>query len=84
MPGLFVTLEGVEGSGKTTRAEVLVSSLMERGLEVLHTREPGGPPVAERIRDILLDGGNDVPALTELFLYLASRSANVALRIAPA
>ena len=84
--GLFVTIEGVEGCGKTTRAVSLVESLRngpETGV-VLHTREPGGPPVAEGVRAILLDTALEVPPLTELFLYLASRSANVAMTVAPA
>jgi dTMP kinase len=82
--GLFVTFEGVEGSGKSSRTLALARALEERGEEVLHTREPGGPPVAEQVRDLLLDRRQEVPPLTELFLYLASRSANVSLKVAPA
>lgn len=82
---MFVTFEGVEGSGKSSRARALVLSLRRSGERVLHTREPGGPPVSERIRELLLEQGRgEIPPLTELFLYLASRSANVALRVAPA
>lgn len=75
--GLFITFEGVEGAGKTSRSRALCAALESRGFEVVHTREPGGTPVAEGIRSLLLDPGLRVPALAELFLYLASRSANV-------
>jgi dTMP kinase len=82
--GLFVTFEGVEGAGKTTRSAALSSSLAALGIEAVHTREPGGPPLAERIRDVLLDPSLEVPARAELMLYLASRAANVELVVEPA
>lgn len=84
MKGLFVTFEGIEGAGKTSRCRALADNLRRRGIEAIHTREPGGPPVSERIRTVLLDPALEVPALTELLLYLASRSANVGLVILPA
>lgn len=83
-PGSFITFEGVEGAGKSTRCRVLLSSLERSGVPVLHTREPGGPPASERIRSILLDPELTVTPLTELMLYLASRSSNVDLVIRPA
>lgn len=83
-PGSFITFEGVEGAGKSTRCRVLLESLERRGVPVLHTREPGGPPASERIRSILLDPELTVTPLTELMLYLASRSSNVDLVIRPA
>lgn len=84
MKGLFATFEGIEGAGKTTRCRALAANLRSRGIEAVHTREPGGPPVSERIRETLLDPSLEVPARTELLLYLASRSANVDLTISPA
>jgi len=83
--GLFITLEGVEGCGKSTQAAALVEHLESLGRRVVTTREPGGTPLGERIRDILLDperGGME-PA-TELMLYLASRAEHVARVILPA
>jgi dTMP kinase len=83
--GIFITLEGIEGSGKSTQAARLRDHLQARGLDVVVTREPGGSPIAEKIRKILLDPSNKkmVP-LAELFLYEASRTQHVAEIIAPA
>lgn len=82
---LFITFEGPEGSGKTTQAELLKENLLERDHPVLLTREPGGTPLGEKIRTLLLDPDHDdMDALTELFLYEASRSQHVAERIRPA
>jgi dTMP kinase len=83
--GIFITLEGIEGSGKSTQAAKLRDHLVARGLNVVVTREPGGSPIAEKIRKILLDPSNKkmVP-LAELFLYEASRTQHVAEIIAPA
>ncbi|HSX90753.1 MAG TPA: dTMP kinase, partial [Pseudomonas sp.] len=54
MSGLFITLEGPEGAGKSTNRDYLAACLGELGIEVLLTREPGGTPLAERIRELLL------------------------------
>lgn len=62
----------------------LVEVLNGMGLRVVHTREPGGPPAAERIREVLLDPGLDVDPLTELMLYLAARASNVSQVVRPA
>ncbi len=80
---MFVVLEGIEGSGKTTQARLLSDWLRARGVAHLHVREPGGVPLSERIRSVLLDS-DDVPARTELLLMLAARSALVERRIRPA
>ena len=83
--GIFMTLEGGEGSGKTTQALRLCRSLTERGYEVLHTREPGGTPVAERMRGILLDHSAEALAPeTEALLILAARRQHVDHVIKPA
>ncbi len=82
--GLFITLEGGEGSGKSTLMNRLREFLESEGYEVSETREPGGPPIAERVREILLDPDcQAMDARTELFLYLASRRQNVVEEIRP-
>lgn len=83
--GLLITLEGIEGSGKSTQAFQLQLRLEARKIPVLLTREPGGTPVAERIRDVVLGVGQEpVDARTELLLFLAARAQHVARRIRPA
>lgn len=83
--GLFITFEGVEGCGKSTQAGALRERLEGSGLAVMLTREPGGTPLGERFRDILLDVGHaGMRPATELFLYLASRSEHVSHVILPA
>ncbi len=83
--GIFVTMEGLDGSGKGTQLELL-SELLERfGFEMMHTREPGGSPIGEKIREILLDRGNrEMAAETEALLYAASRAQHVRETIRPA
>jgi len=83
--GLFITFEGVEGCGKTTQTLALTEWLRAQGLSVVLTREPGGTPVGERCREILLDVGHaGMSPATELFLYLASRAEHVDGVIKPA
>jgi dTMP kinase len=83
--GALITLEGVEGSGKTTQGRKLLRRLRRLGLPVLWTREPGGVPISERIRRVLLDRRHrEMGANTELFLYLAARAQNVEQLIKPA
>lgn len=83
--GLFITFEGADGSGKSTQARFLAESLEELGFDVLLTREPGGCPVAEKIRDIVLDKNNtDIMDITEAYLYAASRAQHVHQVIMPA
>lgn len=80
-----MTLEGGEGSGKTTQAVRLCQALTERGYTVLHTREPGGTPVAERLRGILLERSNEPMASeTETLIILAARRQHADQVIRPA
>ena len=83
--GLFVSMEGMDGCGKTTQREALVSHLAQRGWEVQVTREPGGDGIAEKIRALILDPANtEMTDVTEAYLYAASRAQNVRTRIRPA
>ena len=85
MGGLFLVFEGVDGSGTTTQVEHLCKFLKSRGHEVVRTREPGGTPLSERIRHLVLDPNwKETSFLTELFLYAASRAQHVEELIAPA
>ncbi|MFP4345951.1 MAG: dTMP kinase [Anaerolineales bacterium] len=85
MRGLFLTLEGPEGSGKSTQLPLLVSWLEEEGYAVLHTREPGGTEISERIRDLLHDPAHTkMTARAEILLYSAARAQHVEERIRPA
>ena len=78
--GIFITFEGVEGSGKTTQVQRFAEFL---GQNVVITREPGGTPIAERIRDIFLTA-EDITPMTELLLIAAARAQHVDERIRPA
>lgn len=81
----FITLEGIEGVGKSTHVEAVVNALREVGRSAVRTREPGGSPVADRIRSLLLDPDGDAPlAETELLLLFAARSEHLARVIQPA
>lgn len=80
---MFVTLEGLDGSGKSTQAQLLRSALEAEGIEVVLTREPGGTPLGEEIRNLVLHGG-DVAPWAEAALYAASRAQHVEQLIRPA
>lgn len=80
----FITFEGIDGSGKTTQAELLVERLAASGRRVTLFREPGGPPLSERIRSILLDPALQIGGLAELFLFSSARAQLVEERIRPA
>ncbi|MCY1277974.1 Thymidylate kinase [compost metagenome] len=85
MSGLFITLEGPEGAGKSTNREYLAQRLRDQGVEVLLTREPGGTPLAERIREILLAPSDETMAVdTELLLVFAARAQHLEAVIKPA
>jgi len=83
--GLFITLEGIEGAGKTTQMPLLVQFLEERGYSCVRTREPGGTGIGARLRAVLLDPAcSGMDPLCELLLYQADRAQHVAEVIAPA
>lgn len=85
MTGLFITLEGPEGAGKSTNREYLAERLRSHGVDVVLTREPGGTPLAERIRELLLaPSGERMDADTELLLVFAARAQHLAEVIRPA
>ncbi|ANT64532.1 dTMP kinase [Prosthecochloris sp. CIB 2401] len=81
---MFITFEGIDGAGKSTQVKKLQKHLAERGLEVLVLREPGGTPVSEQIRELLLQGKEDITPVGELLLFAASRAELVQKVIVPA
>ena len=82
---LFVTIEGVEGCGKTTIGKLIVERLINDGYEVIYTREPGGIEIAEQIRQVILDVNNtNMDPRTEALLYAASRRQHLIEKIVPA
>jgi dTMP kinase len=80
---MFVSFEGVDGSGKSTQAELLAGALAARGREVVATREPGGTPLGEHIRELLLDG-DDMAPWAEAALFAAARAELASRVIRPA
>jgi dTMP kinase len=83
--GRFITLEGIEGAGKSSAARALCAWLEARGLSVVLTREPGGTPLAERLRQIVLErGAESVPPVAETLVMFAARALHVANHIRPA
>ena len=82
---MFITLEGPEGSGKTTAVEAAVKALEEKGYQIVRTREPGGTPIAEQIRNVILDKANtNMDPRTEALLYAASRRQHLVEKVWPA
>jgi dTMP kinase len=83
--GLFIAFEGGDGAGKSTQAARLAGSLESRGLTVLRTREPGGTPIGEKLRSLVLDHGHGhIDAHTEALIFAASRAAHASQIIRPA
>lgn len=85
MSGFFITLEGPDGSGKSTIIKLIGNYLKELGIEFIMTREPGGTPIGEEIRHIILDNKNtNMGAETEALLYAAARGQHIHEKIVPA
>ncbi len=85
MPGAFVVFEGGDGAGKSTQSRLLADALRARGLEVVVTREPGGTPIGEAIREVLLGAGSHgMAARTEALLFAAARAEHASTLIRPA
>lgn len=80
--GKFITVEGVDGAGKSTQFEVIANALKERGIDFVRTREPGGPQSAEKIRELLLN--EPMTAKCELLVMFAARQENLTKIIRPA
>ncbi len=85
MKGKFITVEGTDGSGKSTQIELMMRYLEEKGADIVFTREPGGTEISEKIRKIILDINNKkMTGTTEALLYAAARSQHVEEKIIPA
>src|SRR5690606_40286049 len=81
---LFITLEGGEGAGKSTQLRAIADWLRRRGRDVVVTREPGGTPLGERLREVLLHGQGDMSPDAEALLMFAARAEHLARVIRPA
>lgn len=85
MSGLFITMEGTDGAGKTTQIKLLEKYFTDKGYKVICTREPGGTPISEKIREIIIDKNNaEMTDMTEALLYAAARAQHVDEVILPA
>jgi len=85
MKGLFITLEGGEGSGKTTVSQRLLQQLASERISAIYTREPGGIPIAEKIREVILDPEHiEMDPRTEALLYAAARRQHLIEKVIPA
>jgi dTMP kinase len=83
VPARLITIEGIDGAGKTTLAAALAAALAARGIDAVALREPGGVALAERIRELVKDPGLEIAGRAEALLYAASRAQLVAERVAP-
>jgi dTMP kinase len=84
LAGLFITFEGIDGCGKSTQLRMLASELRLRGYEVVVTREPGGTPLGNRLRQTLLDIDEQIDPLAELLVFAADRAQHVRALLRPA
>lgn len=82
--GLFIVLEGMDGSGKTSQLEHIKRYFNEQGIDFLSTREPGGISVSEQIREVILNVDNDMSGLTECLLYASARREHLIQKVIPA
>lgn len=83
-PGLFITFEGGDSCGKSTQIRLTHRWLLEQGIDPVFTREPGGTPLGEQLRTLIIHGPDDVDPRTEALLYSAQRAYHVATKIRPA
>ncbi|MGG4490341.1 dTMP kinase [Metabacillus idriensis] len=85
MKGIFITFEGPDGAGKTTILNMLSEEFMEKGIEAVFTREPGGIRIAEQIREVILNKENiEMDSRTEALLYAAARRQHIVEKVIPA
>ncbi len=77
MKGIFITFEGIDGTGKTTQQHLVAQALRDRGYDVVESREPGGTQLAESVRQLVLDSSLPLTTDTQTLLYLAARSEHV-------
>ena len=84
MPGLFITFEGGDGSGKSTQLDLLVAWLGEQGRRVLTTREPGGTELGDELREIVLHSRGHITPKSEALIYAADRAHHIATKVRPA
>lgn len=82
--GRFIVIEGCEGAGKSKQSELLLSALKSRGVDAIATREPGGVPLGEKLRSLILDPSYSPDAVTELYLYSAARRVHLNEKVLPA
>ena len=83
MKGKFITVEGSDGSGKTTFINSVTEYLVKKGYKVITTREPGGTEFSEKVRELLFDSSNEIDAKTESFLFCVSRRDHIIKKIIP-
>ena len=83
MPGIFITFEGIDGSGKSSQLRLLANFLRANGCDIVVTREPGGTPLGSRLRAALLDSQEQVDPLTELLVFAADRAQHVRRLLRP-
>ncbi|AME09321.1 MULTISPECIES: dTMP kinase [Gemella] len=83
MKGKFITVEGTDGSGKTTFLQFITKYLVNKGYKVILTREPGGTEFSEKVRELLFDSNNRIDAKTESLLFCASRRDHIINKIIP-
>ncbi len=84
MAGVFITFEGIDGSGKSTQLRMLASELRLRGREVVATREPGGTPLGGLLRQVVLEAEEQVDPMAELLIFAADRAQHVRALVRPA
>ena len=82
--GLFITFEGVDGAGKSTQLDYAVNYLRDRKTDLVQTREPGGTPLSEQLRDMILGATTPLDSDTEVLLMFAARKEHIARVIKPA